>query len=211
MEENKNIKHIRTFYRLLQVMIIFICKILYRFSWEGVEHIPETGGVIIASNHASYIDPPAIGAILPREVGFFAKKELCSIPLIGQLITYSNSIPVDRYGYNASAFREMIRRLKKGKAIIIFPEGTRTKTGRLGKVKTGVGMAAVIADVPVVPCLIEGSFSAKPFISKITINFMPSFKPCEIEAQTKKDHYLLVSERIMYDIRKLIEKCGQYQ
>ena len=105
----------------------------------------------------------------------------------------------------------MIRHLKKGKAVVIFPEGTRTKTGRLGKAKIGVGMAAVITDVPVVPCLIDGSFRVKPFISKITIHFMPSFKPCEIEAQTKKDHYLLVSERIMYDIGKLIEKCGQYQ
>ena len=74
MEENKDIKYVRTFYQFLQVMIIFICKILYRFSWEDVEHIPETGGVIIASNHASYIDPPAIGAVLPREAAFFAKK-----------------------------------------------------------------------------------------------------------------------------------------
>ena len=100
------------------------------------------------------------------------------------------------------AMCSLIKRLKDGWAFTVFPEGTRTKTGKFGSPKKGVGMIAVMADVPVVPCWIEGSYKAKPFVSKITLHFLPPFKPSEIKAETKKDHYLLVSERIMYDIIK---------
>ena len=122
-------------------------------------------------------------------------------------MSYTNTIPVDREGYSAGALKGMITILNNDGAVVAFPEGTRTRTGTFGKPKKGVGMAAVKTDVPVVPCWIEGSFRAKPFVSKITIHFLPSFKPGEIEAQTKKNHYLLVSERIMYDIVNLYKKA----
>jgi 1-acyl-sn-glycerol-3-phosphate acyltransferase len=93
--------------------------------------------------------------------------------------------------------------VKLGENFVIFPEGTRTKTGEFGEPKNGAGMAAVMAGVPVVPCWIEGSFRPKFFRSRITFHFLPPFHPEEIKAETKKDHYSLVSRRIMYDINRL--------
>ena len=84
--------------------------------------------------------------------------------------------------------------------------GYTTKTGEFGSPKKGVGMVAVMADVPVVPCWVEGSYMAKPFISKVTLHFLPPTKPSEIIAETKKEQYLLVSEKIMYDIISLSKR-----
>ena len=197
----------RVVYRLAQWSVYLFMKLFFRLSWEGTENIPKEGGVIIASNHASYVDPPCVGAVVPREASFFAKKEIFSIPVIGRIISYvGNTIPVDRRGFNADSFREMLKRLKGGWAVVIFPEGTRTRNGEFLKTKEGAGMAAVHANVPVVPCWVEGSFRAKPFRSKITLHFLPPFMPGDIHANTRKEHYLLVSERIMSDIKNLYKK-----
>ncbi|GAG52855.1 unnamed protein product [marine sediment metagenome] len=152
------------------------------------------------------MDPPFIGSIVPREMSFLAKKELFPIPIVNLFLFVSKSIAIDRQGFSRMALKEMIQKLKEGRGLMLFPEGTRTKTGELGKPKLGVGMCAIMADVPVVPCYIEGSFRAKPFLTKTTIHFLPMFNPKEIEAPTKKLHYLLVSERIIYDIGKLQKK-----
>lgn len=191
-------------YRAVQLVVRLVMRILYGLRAEGVEHIPLDGGVIIASNHASVTDPPALGACMPREVAYFAKKELFPIPGFGRLITWANAVPVDRHGdAAASALKEMMRRLREGWAVIVFPEGTRTRTGAFGEPKAGVGMAAVTAGVPVVPCWIEGSFRPKLFRSRITLHFLPPFRPTDISAESKKEHYSLVSKRIMDDIIKL--------
>ena len=200
MKGERNPSRTRWIYHLAQIVIGVVFRVLYRVRVEGVEHIPLTGGVIIASNHASLIDPPAIGALIPREVSYFAKKELFSIPVLSQIIACLNAVPVDRHGDSAAALKEMIRRLREGWAVIVFPEGTRTRTGAFGEPKRGAGMAAVAACVPVVPCWIEGSFRPKPFRSRIILHFLPPFRPEEIHAETKKDHYLLVSETIMNNI-----------
>ncbi|MCE5251648.1 1-acyl-sn-glycerol-3-phosphate acyltransferase [bacterium] len=176
---------------------------LYRIRAEGVENVPSDGGVMVASNHASMLDPPCVGVCIPREITYFAKKELFSIPGFGQFIAAVNSLPVDRRGFSRSALKEIIDRLKAGWAVLIFPEGTRTRTGDFLEPKSGAGMIAVTADTLIVPCWVEGSYRAKPFFSRITVHFLPPFKPSEIVAETKKDHYLLVSKRIMYDITNL--------
>ncbi len=190
-------------YRITQFFTFVFFKVFFRISYEGLENVPLEGGVIIAPNHASLFDPLAIGGVIPREVSHVAKKELFSVPLVKQLLKISKSIRVDRGGYTKGTIIQVIKLLKEGQAFNIFPEGTRTRTGKFGKPKKGVGMIAVMADVPIVPCWIEGSYKAKPFISKITLHFLPPIKPSEIKAETKKEHYLLVSEKIMCDITKL--------
>ncbi len=192
-------------FRFAQAVVRTALKILYRIKAEGLEHVPKTGGVIIACNHSSYADPPAVGCVIPREVAFFAKKELFENYFCGAYLRWANSMPVDRTNEGARALLELIRRLQEGWAFILFPEGTRTKTGAPGEPKSGVGMAAVNAGVPIVPCYIEGSFRPKWFRSRITIHYLPAFRPDEIEAPSKKEHYLLVSKRIMCDINRLYE------
>ena len=199
--EIENKEHIRSWvYRITQFVTFVVYRIFFRVSIEGLENIPPVGGVIIAPNHASLLDPTAIGGVIPRQVSHMAKKELFSVPFVRFLLNVSKSIRVDRQGYTKGTIVEVINLLKKGRAFNIFPEGTRTRTGKFGKPKKGVGMIAVMANVPVVPCWIEGSYKAKPFISKISLHFLPPIQPSEIRAETKKEHYLLVSEKIMYDI-----------
>lgn len=181
-------------------------KVVFRMSATGLENLPAEGGYIIAPNHASFFDPPAIGCTIPREMAFFAKKELFSIPILGWWIAKLNSIPVDRHGDSSTALRIIIDLLKKGLPILLFPEGTRTRTGEFLEPKKGVGMIASMVGVPIVPCWIEGSYKAFPFLSKITLHFLPPFHPDEIEAPSKKEHYLLVSKRIMSDITNLHDK-----
>ncbi|MFC1542070.1 lysophospholipid acyltransferase family protein [Candidatus Latescibacterota bacterium] len=200
----ENGEHIRSrAYRITQFITYVVYKIFFRVSIEGLENIPPEGGVIIAPNHASLLDPTAIGGVIPRQISHMAKKELFSVPFVRFLLNVSKSIRVDRQGYTKGTIIEVVDLLKKGRAFNIFPEGTRTRTGEFGAPKKGAGMIAVMADVPIVPCWIEGSYKAKPFLSKIKLHFLPPIYPSKIKAETKKEHYLLVSEQIMYDITSL--------
>jgi len=201
----KKIAPIRALYRFVQFLTFVLFRVFFRIEIHGLENVPKDGGAILAPNHSSWLDPPLIGCIIPREISFFAKKELFSVPVVGWFIAYANSISVDRQGQSSGALRELIRRLKGGMVSIVFPEGTRSKTGDFLKPKQGAGMAAVMSSVPVVPVWIEGAFKAKAFRTKIKVHFMPPFNPADIEAETKKEHYLLVSERIMCDITSLSE------
>jgi len=197
------IKQVSRWYWIARFILYILYRIVFRLSYEGTEHIPREGGVMIASNHASFLDPPAIGVAAPRPVSFLAKKELDAVPLVKQLLAVSHSIPIDREGYSKGTLTQVIEHLKKGRAVIVFPEGTRTKTGEFGKAKAGAGLIAVKAGVPVVPCWIEGTYRAKPFLTKITVHFLPPLYPNTIVRGTKKEDYLLVSEKIMCDIIKL--------
>ena len=197
-------EHLRSrAYRIAQFVTYVIYKIFFRISVEGLENIPPEGGVIIAPNHASLFDPTAIGGMIPRHISHLAKKELFSVPFVRLILNISKSVRVDRQGFTKGTIVEVIDLLKNGRALNIFPEGTRTRTGKFGAPKKGVGMIASMADVPIVPCWIEGSYKAKPFFSKITLHFLPPIYPSEIKAESKKEHYLLVSERIMCDIINL--------
>lgn len=193
----------RGMYKATQAFFHMLFRILFRIKYVGMENIPMEGGVIIASNHASLIDPTSVGTHLNREACYMAKKELFPVPGVSWLLKLSNSIPVDRGGFTRSSIQNVVNRLREGYAVVMFPEGTRTKDGNFLKPKTGVGMVASTADVPIVPCWVEGSFKAKPFRSQVTVHYLPPFHPSEIGGETKKEHYLLVSERIMYDIKNL--------
>jgi 1-acyl-sn-glycerol-3-phosphate acyltransferase len=204
MTERKR-PHIRPLYGFVQFVVRVLFKVLFRMRVTGLENIPKEGSVLIASNHASWFDPPSIGCIIPREITFFVKKELMPIPLVGWFIRYAGAIPVDRGGMTAGAVKDIIRVLKGGRPVLIFPEGTRTKDGNFRTPKRGAGMIAVAADVPVIPCYIEGSYHAKPFRSRITLHFLPPVHPGDIEAVDRREQYMLVSQRIMHDIIKLSE------
>jgi 1-acyl-sn-glycerol-3-phosphate acyltransferase len=127
--------------------------------WEvkGRENIPRTGGVIVASNHISFWDPPMLGATIPREVHFLAKEELFSTPILGPLIRSLNSIPIRRGVADLSGLARAIAKLREGGGLLMFPEGSRMRDGELHPARPGVGMIAVHADVPIVPCYVSGS------------------------------------------------------
>jgi 1-acyl-sn-glycerol-3-phosphate acyltransferase len=127
--------------------------------WEvnGRERVPREGGLILASNHISFWDPPMVGAALPRECFFLAKEELFSAPVLGPFIRSVNSIPIRRGMADLSGLSRATEVLRNGKALLMFPEGSRMRDGELHPARPGVGMMAVTADVPILPCFISGS------------------------------------------------------
>jgi len=130
---------------------------LSRWDVRGRENIPSTGGLVIASNHVSFWDPPLVGAAILREAHFLAKEELFSTPLLGPLIRSVNAIPIRRGMADLSGMSRAIAAMKGGGALLMFPEGSRMRDGELHPARPGVGMMAVHADVPIVPCFISGS------------------------------------------------------
>src|SRR5277367_1538556 len=112
------------------------------FRWQVYhsERVPLQGPVILAANHASFLDPPLVGAGLRRDINYLARESLFRYPGIGALLRSWNSVPVERDGGGAAGLKSILDRLLAGGAIILFPEGTRTKDGRLQSARSGIGL-----------------------------------------------------------------------
>jgi len=145
------------FYRTAQFLSYAYYRLFHRFQIEGLENVPEEGAFLLASNHLSFLDPPALGCRLPRNLHYFARDSLFKGPL-GMLIRALNSIPVNRSQLDLATLRRVLKVLKEGHPLLVFPEGTRSEDGNLGEGKKGVGMLAAKAQVPVLPARIFGSY-----------------------------------------------------
>jgi len=124
---------------------------------RGREHVPKKGGVIVASNHVSFWDPPLVGTAAVRELHFLAKEELFRTPVLGPLIRAFNAIPIRRGVADLSGLTKAMEVLRAGRALLMFPEGTRARDGELHAARPGVGMLAVATDARIVPAYISGS------------------------------------------------------
>jgi 1-acyl-sn-glycerol-3-phosphate acyltransferase len=134
--------------------------VYFRLRRLGREHIPD-GGVILAANHRSFLDPFAIGACIGRPIYFVAKRELFRRPLIGWFLNCMGAFPVDRGASDEESVATALALLERGQAVVIFPEGTRIRTGSLARPKRGVGRLALESGMPVVPIAITGSERAR--------------------------------------------------
>lgn len=152
-------------YRFAALIIRLIFRINGGLAVKGRENIPLEGGVVIAFNHISFLDPLLAGAVLPRRATFMARRELFEVPVLGWMAKHY-ALPVDLAKLLPSTIKESVRRLKDGGVVVIFPEGMRSKTGELLEAGQGVGMIAIHASVPVVPALITGSNAVLPFDAK---------------------------------------------
>ena len=142
-----------TFYRLLFATY-------FRWHVFNPERVPLQGPVILASNHASHLDPPLVGAGLPRALNYLARESLFNLPIGGWALRNVNAVPVDRDGAGAAGLRAIFNRLRQGGAIVLFPEGTRSKDGRLQKARSGVGLVVIKSSAPVVPVHVFGTYDA---------------------------------------------------
>jgi len=130
------------------------------FGWwtvHGGGSMPKTGGVILAPNHISYLDPPIAGAALRRQVRFMAKEELFRVPVLGSLIKAVGAFPVKRGTADRAAFRQAVSLLEAGEVVCIFPEGTRSLDGSLQPAEPGFGMMVLRSRVPVLPVALSGT------------------------------------------------------
>ena len=135
-------------------------KCYFRWRVYNPERVSSSGPVILASNHASLLDPPLVGAGLHRDINYLARESLFRFPGVGALLRSWNSVPVDRDGGGAAGLRAILNRLFDGGAIILFPEGTRTRDGRLQPARSGIGLTVIKSDAPVVPVRVFGTYEA---------------------------------------------------
>lgn len=147
-------------YFLISASARLLLKLLFGLRVHGIEHVPRQGRLLLAANHQSYLDPPLMGGIVPREIHFMAKRELFNKPLLGGLIRYCNALPVSRSGQDLEALRTAEKLLQKEQAILLFPEGTRSKTGQFLHPSGGIGLLAKQTEAPVLPVYIRGTRGA---------------------------------------------------
>jgi 1-acyl-sn-glycerol-3-phosphate acyltransferase len=174
---------------------------LFRVEIIGKENIPKDAGVIVCSNHISNFDPPVVGMTFPRPVYFMAKAELFKVPVLKTLLPKIYAFPVKRGLSDRDALRKGISILKEGGALGLFPEGSRSKDGKLGKGMAGVGFFALRSNAVIVPCAVIGPY--KPF-KKLQVVYG---KPIDVtEMRKERVSSEEVTEVVMKEIGLLLDK-----
>src|SRR5579863_1497807 len=132
------------------------------FQWKVYNHerVPQKGAVILAANHESFLDPPLVGSGLKRDINYLARKSLFRVPGLGWILRTVNAVPVDRDGGGAAGLKAIMDRLHDGGAIILFPEGTRTRDGKFQPARSGIGLTVIKSEAPVVPVRVFGTYEA---------------------------------------------------
>jgi 1-acyl-sn-glycerol-3-phosphate acyltransferase len=200
------------FFRLLYA-------VYFRWRVYNPERVPLTGGVVLAANHASFLDPPLVGSGLHRQINYLARASLFNNPLVGWVLRKWSAIPVDRDGGGAAGLKAILERLLDGGAIILFPEGTRTKDGKLQPARSGIGLTVIKSDAVVIPVRTFGTFECYsrhhkfPLPRKVAVKYGKpmEFKELRVEAKTcskprLKEIYQEIADEIMAAIAKL-EPC----
>ena len=136
--------------------------VLFRARVWGAENVPERGGVLVASNHQSFADPPLVGAPLRRRAHYMARSSLFGVPGLGWVIARINAFPVQRGGVDRQAMRTAIELMRQGQVLILFPEGTRSVDGEVQAFSGGFALLAARAGVPIVPAAVYGAFGVWP-------------------------------------------------
>jgi len=154
-------------WKSLQVFARIGTTLLFDLKTFDRHNVPRSGGVILAANHQSYLDPVLVAVHLRRPVSFMAKSELFSNRYFGWLIRTLHAYPVRQGEGDVGAVKETIRRLQEGYIVNIYPEGSRTQTGEIGPMEKGIALVIRRAGVPVVPVAIDGSYAAWPKDRKI--------------------------------------------
>jgi len=192
-------------------MFLTVCN---KYKIFGIKNVPKTGGIIIASNHASYLDPPAVGAASRkvRMTHFMARDTLFVKPLMGAFLHKVGVIPLDREKGDVKAMKTAIALLRDGASVALFPEGTRSVDGTLQPAKPGIGFLVSKGQAPVVPVYVHGSYEAwskhsdgwKP--NPISVIFGKLITQEEIRGLGDgREAYPLIGELIMKRIAELKE------
>lgn len=190
-------------YTIVKGLFKILFKIFLRMQVEGTENIPKTGPLVIASNHISLLDPPVLGTAATRKVHFMAKEELF-VPILGDIYKILGAFPVRRGGADRAAIKHGIEILESNQVLAIFPEGTRSKTGKLGKAQPGALMMASKAKATIVPaCVIGTDYKRQGRIwPKVTVRFGKPI-PFPEDAVVNKEFLHAMTEDLMQHIAKL--------
>lgn len=155
-------------YGFLRILAQPLFCALLRYRAYGRENIPSRGGVLIVSNHQSFMDPLLIGVGLRRQIHIMARQSLFYKSVFFRwLIESLNAFPLKEGGKDSGAIKEAIKRLTAGKVVLVFPEGTRTWDGSIGELHSGIGLIAQRSGSPIVPAVIHGAYEAWPRTRKL--------------------------------------------
>jgi 1-acyl-sn-glycerol-3-phosphate acyltransferase len=189
---------------------LLVGRLFFRFRILHRERVIQSGAVILAMNHQSYLDPPLAGTACDRAIYFLARKTLLDVPGLGWLLPKLNVIPVDQEGNDRSALKAIIRILRAGQCTLVFPEGARTLDGNLQPALPGLGFVIAKTMAPVVPMRIFGAHEALPrgggrlrfHRIRIVVGHPLHFTSADLEPATK-DLYQRLSQRVMDAIAAL--------
>ena len=208
------------FYRLIRAVLYSLYRVLFNFKFRHAERVPAAGdgrGVILAPNHASYLDPPILGISLKRRVTYLAKDYLFRHWFVGWVLRNIGAYPIKSGdGNDFRSIRDLVRILKAGAVVTVFPEGTRSETGHFKEPEGGIGFLAVKSGAWVVPVYIKGSYEAFPKGAKgfkckpIEVHYGEPFIPAEHPEWSKggDEGYIAVGKKIMADIAAIKEKVS---
>ncbi|RKU22481.1 1-acyl-sn-glycerol-3-phosphate acyltransferase [Candidatus Poribacteria bacterium] len=199
----------RPLYRWGHRLTNIFCKAMGHLEVQGVQHIPKAGGVLLVSNHVSFLDPVIVGSAANREIHFMARSTAFDIPGIGKLISVYNAYPVNRGAPDLGALRKTISLLKAGNVVLMFPEGTRSVDGTLGKARDGACFIADRAGVPTIPVFHSGAERMLPRSSgrlrrsKLMVTFGEPLELLTGEFETRREMYQQMGNQIMEAIADL--------
>jgi 1-acyl-sn-glycerol-3-phosphate acyltransferase len=193
-------------YRTVRYMVATLATVLLRWRATGQRNVPASGGVLLVSNHLSFVDVFFLGIPLARPLNYVARSTLF-VPVLASLIRSVGGFPIQREGIGVSGLKETLRRLRAGRIVTLFPEGTRSADGELGPLKPGIAMLVARAGVPVVPVGLAGTYELWP-----RTRLLPVFHPVRIHYGSPVmpgDLAGLGSEAVTALIRQRLEESRQ--
>lgn len=196
-------------YDITKFLFFLFLKIFFSLQMHGRENIPRDGAFIIASNHASYLDPFAAGIGCRQRINFMAKEELFKNRFLGWYLGKLHVFPLKRDTGDTKALKEAFRRLRKAEGLMIFPEGTRSEDGQIKEGKLGISILSHMAKAPVIPCYIGGSFNIWPsngpfsLKGKLNIYYGKPLEPLAVGENTKKADYYNFAQKVMSSIKSI--------
>lgn len=204
------------FYWLTWTVLRGLFRLYFRWRILNVASVPSTCGAIFAPNHASLVDPFIVGAAVPRQTTYLARETLFRFAPLGWLLRKWSAVPLDRDRGSAAGLRIVFERLRQGDAVLLFPEGTRTRDGKLQPARSGIGLIVIKSEVPVVPVRVFGTFEAMrreawlPLPRRVTVRFGQPLQFVALRNEAKncskarlKAIYQQVADEIMAAISEL--------
>lgn len=174
--------------------------VFLRIRVQGQENIPRNGPVILCSNHVSWLDPLLLGAMGPRRLFYMTKAEAFASPLAALILRTVGAFPVRRHTADRGAIRKALELLHRGKTVALFPEGTRSRTGSLGKAEPGAALLALWSESDVLPVAICGDY--RP--GRLYLRYGPTFRVRRPDRQSGSDLRSIADEQIMGAVAALL-------
>jgi len=203
------------FYVIARAILRFVMRIAFSMQVEGKDNVPKEGGVLLAANHVSMLDPIVVGCAIDRPVRFMAKRELFENPFLGVILRGLGAFPVQRGKDDKNAFHQALEVLRDGQVLGMFPEGTRSFDGRLKKAYSGAAVLAEKTGAYLVPVGIVGTGrvmrkgAVLPRRGRVFVKFGKPIDPAEVCSMASQNRYSVRSKEaitnlMMEEIQRLV-------